>query len=240
MTRTGFVFFVVLTLTTAVWASTPTDLAVQAALGKDLAKYSGVTVKVEDNVATLSGTVARYTDKQSAERKAKSYGAVRRVVNLLAVNGARVPDAELTQKLARELSYDRSNQGNVFNWFDVDVKDGRVTVTGFARTPYDKESALSLVAAAKGVRDLEDKVEVLPLSTFDDEIRLAAVRRIYGPANRLYALDPAHPIRIIVKNGNVTLLGAVNSQVDKIAAAMRVSGLLGVFKVDNQLQVARS
>lgn len=240
MTRTGFVFFVVLTLATAAWASTPTDLAVQSALGKDLAKYPGVTVKVEDNVATLTGKVARFTDKQSAERKAKSYGAVRRVVNLLAVDAPSVPDAELAQKLARSLSYDRSSQGNVFNWFGVDVKDGRVTVTGYARTPYDKESALGLVAAAKGVRDLEDKIEVLPLSSFDDGIRIAAARSIYGSTNRLYALDPAHSIRIIVKNGNVTLFGAVNSEVDKITAAMRVNGLLGVFSVDNELKVSRS
>ena len=240
MTRKGFVFLMVLTLAVAAWAATPTDRAVQAALGKDLAKYPAVAVKVEDNVATLSGTVAKFTDKQSAERKAKSYGAVRRVANLITVDGPRVDDAELAQKLARSLSYDRSSQGNVFNWFDVAVNNGKVTVSGYARTPMDKESALSLAASTKGVRDLEDKIEVLPLSTFDDEIRIAAARRIYGGANYLHALDPAHPIRIIVKNGNVTLMGVVNSQVEKIQAAMRVNGLLGVFSVNNELQVARS
>jgi len=240
MIRKSFVFLAVLTLAVASWASTPTDRAVQAALTKDLAKLPAVTAKVEDNIATLSGSVARFTDKQKAERKAKGYGAVRRVVNLITVDGVRVADAELAEKLSRRLAYDRSNQGNVFNWFDVEVENGKVTLSGSARTPWDKESALSVVASTTGVRDLVDKVEVLPLSSFDDEIRLLAARRIYGSTNRLNALDPAHPIRIIVKNGNVTLLGRVNSKVDKALAESRVHGILGVFSVDNKLAVDRS
>lgn len=240
MIRKSLVFSVVLLMAAATWASTPTDLAVQAALNKDLAKYPSVTAKVEDRVATLTGTVARFTDKQKAERKAKSYGAVTHVANLITVDGPRVTDAELLQKLSRSLAYDRSNQGNVFNWFDLEVENGKVTISGSARTPWDKESALSLVAATTGVRDLVDRVEVLPLSSVDDQIRILAARRIYGSTNYLNALDPAHPIRIIVKNGNVTLKGVVNSQVEKALAGVRVQGILGVFSVDNELLVSRS
>lgn len=240
MIRKSLVFSVVLLMTSAAWAATPTDLAVQAALNKDLAKYPSVTAKVEDRIATLTGTVERFTDKQKAERKAKSYGAVSRVTNLITVDGVRVADAELLQKLARSLSYDRSNQGNVFNWFDLEVGNGRVILSGSARTPWDKESALSLVAATTGVRDLVDRVEVLPLSSVDDQIRVLAARRIYGSTNYQHALDPAHPIRIIVKNGNVTLKGVVNSQVEKALAGVRVHGILGVFSVDNELHVSRS
>jgi len=240
MIRKSLVFSVVLLIATVAWASTPTDLAVQAALSKDLAKYPAVAAKVEDRVATLTGTVARFTDKQKLERKAKSYGAVSRVVNLITVDSRRVDDAVLAEKLARSLSYDRSSQGNVFNWFDVEVENGKVILSGAARTPWDKESALSLVAGTTGVRDLVDRVEVLPLSSFDDQIRFLAARQIYGSTNRLNALDPAHPIRIIVKNGNVTLKGRVNSQVEKALASARVQGILGVFSVDNKLHVDRS
>jgi osmotically-inducible protein OsmY len=182
----------------------------------------------------------RFTDRQKLERKAKSYGAIHRVVNLITVDGPKVADAELAGKLARSLSYDRSSQGNVFNWFDVEVDNGKVTVSGSARTPWDKESALSLVAATVGVRDLVDRVEVLPLSSIDDQIRFLAARQIYGSTNRLNALDPAHPIRIIVKNGNVTLKGVVNTQVEKALAGMRVQSIFGVFSVDNELHVSRS
>ena len=240
MMRKSFVLSAVLLMAALAYASSPTDLAVQAALSKDLAKYPSVSAKVEDRVATLAGSVTRFTDKQKLERKAKSYGAVTRVVNLITVDGPQVADEELAHKLGRSLAYDRSSQGNIFNWFDVEVENGKVILTGNARTPWDKESALSLVAATKGVRDLVDRVEVLPLSSMDDEIRVLAARRIYGSTNRLNALDPAHPIRIIVKNGNVTLKGVVNSQVEKSLAGMRVNGILGVFSVDNKLEVSRS
>jgi hypothetical protein len=51
---------------------------------------------------------------------------------------------------------------------------------------------------------------VLPASTTDDSLRLALYRAIYGyPTLEKYALGVQKPIRIIVKNGHVTLEGVV-------------------------------
>lgn len=47
-----------------------------------------------------------------------------------------------------------------------------------------------------------------------------------------------HTIHITVKNGNVTLIGVVNSEGDMVIAGMRAGGVPAVFGVDNQLQVA--
>jgi len=47
------------------------------------------------------------------------------------------------------------------------------------------------------------------------------------------------PIRIIVDNGHVTLLGVVDNQADKIIAGMRANSVPGIFSVDNQLQVVK-
>ena len=47
-----------------------------------------------------------------------------------------------------------------------------------------------------------------------------------------------HAIRIIVRNGNVTLTGVVDSDMDLAIAGMRASSVPGVFSVDNDLQVA--
>ncbi len=239
MFRKGFVSLLVLGIATVALASTPTDRAVQAALAKDLAKYPGVEAKVDDRIVTLSGAVPSYLDKMAVGRKAKSYGAVLNVNNFVAVDGARVPDGELAQKLARTLAFDRSNQGSVFNWFAVNVEDGKVTLTGFARNYIDRDSALSIVASAKGVRDVEDRVEVLPVSIFDDQIRIIAARRIYGGATLQTAINPVHPIRIIVKNGNVTLEGNVTTSLDRVLAETRLAGIMGVFSVQNHLQVGR-
>jgi hyperosmotically inducible periplasmic protein len=45
------------------------------------------------------------------------------------------------------------------------------------------------------------------------------------------------PIRIIVKNGNVTLTGIVDRGADKTLVNMRANGVHGVFSVTNNLRV---
>lgn len=47
-----------------------------------------------------------------------------------------------------------------------------------------------------------------------------------------------HAIHIIVENGNVTLTGVVDSDMDLALAGMRANSVPGVFSVDNDLQVA--
>jgi hyperosmotically inducible protein len=79
---------------------------------------------------------------------------------------------------------------------------------------------------------------VLPLSSFDDGIRLRTARAIYGyPALQRYGAGTQPSIRIIVKNGNVTLVGSVSTGVDKQLVSMRANGVPGVFAVNNQLQI---
>jgi hypothetical protein len=47
-----------------------------------------------------------------------------------------------------------------------------------------------------------------------------------------------HAIHIVVENGNVTLTGVVDSDMDLAIAGMRANSVPGVFSVDNELQVA--
>jgi hyperosmotically inducible periplasmic protein len=242
MTRKGLVSLglsFLLSATMAFACAAPTNEAVRASLAKDLAKYPGVTVKVDDCMATLSGTVDRYTDKMSAAHKARSYGALSSIVNNINVGGSTVPDDQLASKLTKSLAYDRTMMGNVFDWFTVSVNQGAVTIGGYAHNPMAHDSALGIVETTNGVKDVVDKVEVLPLSSFDDQIRMAAARRIYGGTSFLGSMDPAHPIRIIVDNGHVMLEGVVISQVDKQMAAVKVSAMPGVFSVENHLQVKK-
>jgi osmotically-inducible protein OsmY len=48
------------------------------------------------------------------------------------------------------------------------------------------------------------------------------------------------PIRIIVKNGHVTLAGVVDSEADKNIAGIRANGVPGIFSVTNNLRVISS
>jgi hyperosmotically inducible protein len=94
------------------------------------------------------------------------------------------------------------------------------------------------VKGIEGVEKVDNQIEVLPLSPNDDRLRLSLYRAIYGfaPLSR-YALPVLKPIRIIVKNGNVTLEGVVDNQADKSLATIRANGVHGVFSVTNNLRV---
>ena len=95
-----------------------------------------------------------------------------------------------------------------------------------------------VVKEIEGVNRVINKIEVLPLSRGDDQIRTAEYRAIYGqPALNMYALRAVPPIHIIVKNGNVTLEGAVASEADKNIAGVQASTVSGVFSVTNHLRV---
>jgi hyperosmotically inducible protein len=236
-------FAAVLSLTPMMFAQASNDAQIQADVQHSLdnKRFAGVQVAVQDGIVTLSGNVELYSAKEDADKKAHHRKNVRAVRNTIEVgNGSEINDAQLRQKLAQGLAYDRVGYGTTtFNNVEVGVQNGVVTLRGMVYGPPDKDSALSLVENTPGVRDVIDELEVAPLSPNDDRIRIAEARAIYGfPSLNKYAMDPAKTIRITVVNGHVTLNGVVDSQADKDTANIRANGVPGVFSVENHLQVA--
>src|SRR5579864_996395 len=204
-------------------------------------QYKNVKATVEDSIVTLTGTVDLYQRKLDAAKLARKIGHVQGVRNLVTVAGPDVPDAQLEQKLATKLRYVRVGYDNAFDYFALGVKDGVVTVEGQDRTGVGREEALADIANMPGVKDVVENISVAPVSTFDDGIRIQAMQAIYrDPVLSKYAMDPAHPIRIIVANGHVTLYGAVDSAMDKNVAGIRAGQVFGAFSVDNKLIVDKS
>ncbi|MGH9533360.1 MAG: BON domain-containing protein [Terriglobales bacterium] len=208
-------------------------------------QYSGnkslahVATTVSDRVVTLRGSVPDYRADLQAAHIARQVGSVNGVINLLKVNAPYVPDATLRKQLAERLTYDRMGEGQVFNNLTLHVHDGVVTVGGNVHDYASRDSALDIVDNTKGVRGVRDHVKVAPTSTFDDQIRFRVARAIYGnPALRRYALNPAHPIRIVVNNGHVTLDGVVASNLDKTLADHAARAVPNVFSVQDNLVVA--
>src|SRR5580704_365890 len=194
----------------------------------DAKQMQSVNSSVEDGIVTLTGTVSLYQDKLDAAKKTKKLANVTGVRNDIAVAGETVPDAQLQQKLAKKLAYDRVGYyDNAFNYLALSVKDGVA-----------KDSALAIVARTPGVKDVVNEVTVLPVSLFDDSIRVRTARAIYRDSVLgRYATDPVHPIRIVVDNGHVTLYGTVESAMDKTIAGIRANSVPGAFSVENKLVV---
>jgi hyperosmotically inducible protein len=163
--------------------------------------------------------------------------------NLIAVN---VDYAQARERLNRSESLEQRVQSEllrlpyygVFDHLAFQIDGGQVTLSGHVSRPTLKTDAERAVRGVEGVETVSSAIEVLPLSPNDDRIRKAAYRAIYGQATLArYALNPHPPIRIIVNNGNLTLMGVVGSEMDRTVAHVQANSVPGAFTVTNNLQV---
>lgn len=126
----------------------------------------------------------------------------------------------------------------VFDNLSYKVQGNQVELMGQVVQPRLKSDAEAAVKHIEGVQHVVNNIEVLPVSGFDDRTRLAEYRAIYWHQGLdRYALQAVPSIHIIVKNGNVTLVGAVANKMDKTLAGIQANGVPGVFSVTNNLQV---
>ena len=156
----------------------------------------------------------------------------------------------------------RLTQYGVFDYLWFGIADRTLVLRGFASRPILKSAAESAVKGIKGVEQIKNEIEVLPLSSNDDRIRASVYARIYSnPALSKYTSnrvpnrfgsptrsalgitnDPPigyHSIRIIVKNGEVTLYGIVDNSFDFTVAEVQAKGAPLTFGVFNELSVAK-
>jgi hyperosmotically inducible protein len=154
-------------------------------------------------------------------------------------------------------------QYGVFDDIHFAIKgDGTVILRGEASRPTLKSSAENVVKKIEGVRQVINEIEVLPVSQNDDRIRALTYAKIYGnqwlsrytnnrgggryisPSRAEIGItnDPPvgwHAIHIIVKNGNIRLVGVVDTSGDLAMAEMQARQVPGAFDVENDLIVAK-
>lgn len=130
---------------------------------------------------------------------------------------------------------------SVFDNLQYRVNGTNVTLLGQVVNPVTKDDAQKAVKGIEGVGQINNQIEVLPLSPFDNDIRRAEYRAIYSfPSLEKYGQMAVHSIHIVVKNGHVILDGVVLNQGDKNAAEIRAKGVANVFSVTDNLQVQGS
>jgi hyperosmotically inducible periplasmic protein len=149
----------------------------------------------------------------------------------------------------------------VFDFLAFSVERGTATLLGYAYRASLKEEAVRAVKRVRGIDDVVDRIEILPSSQLDESIRSATFANIYGDDHfsryipggpvtvrydfNLFARFPdmqpvgMYPIHIIVKNLRTTLLGTVDTDLDRTVATTRARTVPGVLKVDVDIAVAR-
>jgi osmotically-inducible protein OsmY len=124
----------------------------------------------------------------------------------------------------------------IFDDVSASVHDGNVALTGKVTMPYKRDELEKRIAEVPGVVQVNNRIDVLPVSSFDDELRFRLARSIYGNAAfSNYAGMANPPVHIIVENSRVTLTGVVTSEVDR-ALARSLATQFGVLSVKNELK----
>ena len=124
----------------------------------------------------------------------------------------------------------------IFDSIDARIDNGVVVLTGKVTMPYKAQDIADRVAKVNGVKQVQNNITTLPVSQFDDDLRFAVSRSIYGNSNFwTYAAMVNPPIHIIVENGRVTLEGVVSNQMDRLLARSLASWS-GAFSITNNLK----
>lgn len=130
----------------------------------------------------------------------------------------------------------RYTQFTIFDSVHANVENGIVTLTGKVTMPYKRNDIAHRITKVDGVREVHNKIDVLPVSQFDDELRFKIARAIYGNSTFWnYAAMVNPPIHIIVERGHVTLEGVVNNNVERMLARSIASSFLAL-SVKNELK----
>jgi hyperosmotically inducible protein len=152
--------------------------------------------------------------------------------------GSEAENARLIKRVRKELV--TLPFYGVFDNLSFKLDGDTVTLYGQTVRPSTRSDAEQRVAKIEGVERVINNIEVLPLSRFDDSIRLRTYRAIFRAAGLYrYSLGADPSLHIIVNRGHVTLEGVVANKMDSRLAYLAANQVSGVFSVTNNLRLER-
>lgn len=155
---------------------------------------------------------------------------------LLDVRSYRAPNApKIYEKIRHELAM--MPYVSEFDFISFTMVGDNVILSGWTVRQTNRSDAQNIVKNIEGVGAVINNIEVLPLGSFDMRIR-AGARAVLQQNLSRYFWGSGSDIKIIVKNGDVILLGVVTSSGDKDIAGIRLNSVPGVFHVFNLLRIA--
>lgn len=218
-----------------------TDRDIQQAVGRRLADHvlptdGVVIVSVKDGVVTLRGNVGSIWSRSEAARQALSTTGVTSLVNALTID--RRDDEDIDQQIDEWLY--RYVFYSVFDAVSWSVTNGVVSLGGVVTDAHKSPAIADLVARVDGVQAVSNGIRVSDISNADEAMRIAIANEIYRlPIFWGYALLAKPPIHILVDRGIVTLVGHVDTPLERARIERIVYEVAGEVAIEDHIVVRR-
>lgn len=124
-----------------------------------------------------------------------------------------------------------------FNYFEVKISDGVVTLSGTVRHASRGRQIAREVGKIPGVREVRNELRSPSDGAGDERLRRQLYRSIYGSLGlSRYAVQGVPPIRILVERGKVVLAGRVASAVER-ELLTTIAARSSAFEVENAVAI---
>ncbi len=126
-----------------------------------------------------------------------------------------------------------------FDFISFTLTNSEVILTGWTVRATNRDTAFNIVKTIEGVETVINNIDVLPLGSFDMQIRAGARAALQRHLSR-YFWGSGSDIKIVVKRGSIILLGTVTNKMDVDLANIQCNSVPGAFHVFNLLRVQAS
>src|SRR5579872_2901776 len=219
------------------WQGATTDAQLQRTVEHKIANLkpgTPISVSVQGQIVALDGTVSTLRTKRRLIDAVRQTPGVQRVDSTIQIARAE-SDQQLAAAVSRALQqYPRMS---VYDYVNGIVSNAVVRLTGIVTEELKQKEIVERIEAIPGVQDIQTQIGIAPVSQMDDQIRFAIARQIYGRDGLTNYSRAVPPVRILVDHGHVTLVGVVNSQIERQRAELAARQVSGVFSVDNRLRL---
>jgi hyperosmotically inducible periplasmic protein len=218
-------------------ASQGAEASLVAAVKKALSNQSDLrrlTVTAAGQDVTLAGRLPSLWHKQEAVKRALKVPGVKNVVSEI-----QLPKPESDLDLAYRIgpTLDRYPYYTMFDYVDAVIKGGVVTLTGSVTPDMNKaEDIAEEISRVRGIVEIRNQIETLPPSQGDNDIRSSLYSRIFDNEHFIgLESQKVPPFHIVVKNGNITLYGRVQGEIEYRELEQIAKFTPGVQRVTNNL-----
>jgi hypothetical protein len=142
--------------------------------------------------------------------------------------------AKTTEKVRHELAM-MPYMGQ-FDFISFAMVGDHAILSGWTVRQTNRSEAFNRVKSIEGVASVTNNIEVLPLGSTDMQIRAGTRAALQRHLSR-YFWGSGSDIKIVVKNGNIILLGQVANKTDSDIATIQANSVPFAFHVFNLLRI---